>query len=59
MSFEAAWEGIFNREEVAGYYGYPRKRCLLGGERAADTLLPQFNFNFDVMFAVAVQAARS
>ena len=57
MSFEAVWEGILTVKRGAGDYGYPRKRCLLGGEGAANMLLPQFIFNFDVIFAAAVQAA--
>ena len=55
------WLGrdILDKREALGEQGPFRGLREARGERASDTLLPQFLFNFDVLFAAVVQAAQS
>jgi hypothetical protein len=48
---------ILDKREALGEQGPFRGAAR--GARASDRLLPQFPFNFDVLFAAAVQAAQS
>jgi hypothetical protein len=53
------WLGrdILDKREALGEQGPFRGLREARGERVLDTLLPQFLFNFDVLFAAAVQTA--
>jgi hypothetical protein len=58
VNFQWLGRRILEKREVLGEQGPFRGLREARGERASDALLPQFLFNFDVLFAAAVQAAQ-